>query len=80
MRQGQDRHEDKSRWQELVSGGSVGIELVASVLIGTFIGYRLDLYFHTKPWLMVVGLFLGALAGFYNLYKVTIRDERRGED
>lgn len=66
--------EDKSRGrrtQELVSYGSVGTELVASVLICGFIGYRLDFYFHTKPWLMVVGLFVGAAAGFYNLYKVT---------
>lgn len=77
MKQDQDKYEGKGRWQELVSTGSVGVELVASVLIGAFIGYRLDLYFHTKPWLMVVGLFLGALAGFYNLYKVTLRSEQK---
>lgn len=78
MTQGQDKYEGKGRFKELVSAGSVGIELVASVLISAFIGYRLDLYFYTKPWLMVVGIFLGALAGFYNLYKVTLRGKLKG--
>lgn len=77
MKQGQKRYDGEGRWQELVAYGSVGVELVVAVLIGTFIGYRLDLYFHTNPWLMVIGLFLGALAGFYNLYRVTLKAERK---
>lgn len=75
MKRGQSEEKDQGRWPELVSYSSIGVEFAASVLIGVFIGYRLDLYFHTKPYLMVIGLFFGAAAGFYNLYKLA----RRGE-
>jgi ATP synthase protein I len=66
----QDVNKDEQvDWRASTSLASIGIELAASVLIGAFLGNRLDLYFHTKPWLMVVGLFVGAAAGFYSIYK-----------
>jgi F0F1-type ATP synthase assembly protein I len=72
--EGKDK--DKSAWREASTLGGIGIELAVSVLIGTFVGYRADLYFKTDPWLMVVGLFIGAAAGFYSIYKQTLTDTR----
>lgn len=48
----------------------IGIELVIATVVGTFIGYRLDLYFHTRPWLMLLGILVGAVAGFRNIFRL----------
>lgn len=47
----------------------VGTELVAATLVGAFLGYLLDKYLGTKPWLMVVGVIVGGIAGFRNVYR-----------
>ena len=44
-------------------------ELVAAVLVGTIIGFILDNWFDTKPWLIIIFFFLGAFAGIYNLWR-----------
>jgi F0F1-type ATP synthase assembly protein I len=46
-----------------------GLELAVSVGIMCLIGYFLDGRFGTTPWLMVAGIFLGAVAGFYLFIK-----------
>jgi len=40
----------------------LGTELVASVAVGTIIGFILDSWFDTKPWLIIIFFFLGAAA------------------
>jgi len=44
-------------------GWAIGIEFVGSVLVGALIGYFLDKWLHTAPWLMIVFLLLGFGAG-----------------
>lgn len=51
------------------AGLQIAVELVAGVMIGVGIGYGLDLWLGTKPWLMVVFLFLGGAAGVMNVYR-----------
>lgn len=72
----EDKDDGTGAFREFSTLGGIGIELAASVLVGTFLGYRADLYFKTKPWLMVVGLLLGAAAGFYSIYKQTLMETR----
>ncbi len=74
------KNSEKYNWRDGVEYSSVGIELAVSVFIGAFIGYRIDLYLKTKPWLMVFGMFLGACAGFYSLYKITVLAERKDRE
>ncbi len=45
-------------------------ELVAGVAVGVGIGWLLDYWLDTRPWLMVTFLFLGMAAGCYNVYRV----------
>jgi ATP synthase protein I len=42
----------------------MGVMLVALVVLFTAAGYWLDRWLHTKPWLMVGGVFVGAGLGF----------------
>ena len=57
------------------SGSKLGIafkmstELVAAVLVGTIIGFILDNWFGTKPWLILIFFFVGVAAGIYNVVK-----------
>ena len=44
-------------------------ELVAAVLVGTIIGFILDNWFDTKPWLIIVFFFIGVTAGIANVIK-----------
>ena len=47
----------------------LGTELVAAVGVGTIIGFILDSWFGTKPWLIIIFFFLGAAAGMLNVIK-----------
>ena len=47
----------------------LGTELVAAVVVGTIIGFILDSWFDTKPWLIVIFFFLGAAAGMLNVIR-----------
>ena len=51
-------------------------ELVASVLVGTIIGFILDNWFDTKPWLIIIFFFLGAAAGMLNVIKAANRMQK----
>ncbi|MEK9672799.1 MAG: AtpZ/AtpI family protein [Rhodospirillaceae bacterium] len=48
----------------------VGIELVSAVAVGLAIGYGLDAWLDTKPWLMLVFTILGGCAGILNVYRM----------
>ena len=47
----------------------LGTELVAAVGVGTIIGFILDSWFDTKPWLIIIFFFLGAAAGLLNVIR-----------
>ena len=44
-------------------------ELVAAVAVGTIIGFILDNWFGTKPWLILIFFFVGVVAGITNVIK-----------
>jgi ATP synthase protein I len=50
---------------------AAAFSLFAAVLTGLLIGWLLDRWLGTRPWLLVVGLVLGAAAGFYELVRTT---------
>ena len=47
----------------------IGVELVAALIVGVAIGYFLDQWLGTKPWLMLVGFVLGSAAGLLGVYR-----------
>lgn len=52
---------------------TVGMVLVASIVIGYFLGSTLDRRLDTTPWLTVVGVLLGTAAGFVQLFRTVAR-------
>ena len=51
-------------------------EFVAAVAVGTIIGFILDSWFDTKPWLIIIFFFLGAAAGMLNVIKAANRMQK----
>ena len=47
----------------------LGTELVAAVIVGTIIGFILDSWFDTKPWLIIIFFFMGSIAGVLNVIR-----------
>ena len=48
---------------------SAAYTLLGSVLLLSLIGYNLDKYFKASPVYLIIGLYLGIIIGFYELYK-----------
>ena len=70
------RAKDKSRRAEGDDSGKgagialrIATEFVVAVIVGGAIGWYLDDWLGTKPWLMVVFFFLGVGAGFLNVFR-----------
>jgi len=54
----------------------LGTEFVAAVAVGTIIGFILDNWFDTKPWLIIIFFFLGAAAGMLNVIRTANRMQK----
>lgn len=48
----------------------VGVELISAVAVGTAIGWGLDKWLDTRPWLMLAFIVLGGAAGIINVYRM----------
>ena len=55
----------------------LGTELVAAVAVGTIIGFILDSWFDTKPWLIITFFFLGAAAGILNVIRTANQMQKK---
>ncbi len=51
-------------------GMRIATEIVVALAVGAGIGYFLDKWLGTTPWLMIVFFFLGAAAGILNVVRV----------
>ena len=58
------------------SAFKLGTELIAAVAVGTIIGFILDSWFDTKPWLIIIFFFLGAAAGMLNVFRTANRMQK----
>jgi ATP synthase protein I len=58
--------------------GSIGLQMGLSVAIGLVIGLALDRYLGTTPWMALVFLILGVIAGFLALFRL-VKEIQKGE-
>ena len=54
--------------------------MVAASLIGLFIGYYLDKWLGTSPWMTLIWLVIGIISGFRNIFILTRRAMRQMEE
>jgi ATP synthase protein I len=61
--------DDKKYLDVLSTAGTVGLHLVAATFVGLAIGYFLDKWLGTSPWLLIFFLLVGIAAGYKNIYQ-----------
>lgn len=71
---------DQGTWKALGELSSIGFALVIATVIGLVGGYYADRWLGTSPWLLLLGLVLGIVAGFVNLFRSVNRADRELDD
>jgi Uncharacterized protein conserved in bacteria len=61
----------------LSTAGTIGLQLVVSTFIGLAMGYFLDKWLGTSPWLLVIFLLLGIVAGFRDVFLEVQRIQKK---
>ena len=64
---------DRAMGAGLGAAWRISIEIVVAVVVCTGIGWALDYWFGTTPWLMLLFLFLGGAAGLSNAVRTALR-------
>ena len=62
-------YNDKEPSSSIGTAFKLSTELVSAVAVGTIIGFILDKTFGTKPWLILIFFFVGAIAGIVNVIR-----------
>jgi len=63
-------------WRAAGLLGSIGMVMALSAFVGFGLGYALDRWLGTTPWLSVAGLLLGVAAGFREAFSIIRRFAR----
>lgn len=66
------KHEKRILLDMIVIAASMGMTLFVCICTGVFIGHSLDGFLGTTPWGLIVFSLLGAVSGFWTLYKKAI--------
>lgn len=69
----------RARGQAMGQGLKIAVDLVVGVAFGGFVGWWLDRYLGTAPWLMVLLLILGFAAGMMNVIRTARRMQAQAE-
>lgn len=73
---------EKPRQSTATSGlqyAGIGIQLAGSILLFLFLGQWLDRRLGTEPWLLLIGVLVGAAAGFFSMYRQLVIGPRERE-
>ena len=63
------RKNNQSRSSVVGNAFKISTELVSTVVVASIIGFILDSWFDTKPWLIIVFFVIGITAGIMNVVK-----------
>jgi ATP synthase protein I len=65
-----DRDKEETNRKSGIAYGA-GLILFSSVVSFCGVGWLLDRWLGTKPWLLAIGIVLGAVVGFYQFIRLT---------
>lgn len=71
---------EKPLFKQILEASTVGISLVISTFIGLAIGYFLDKFFDTSPWLLIIFLMLGIVSGFRDLIRIARKGDKKSNE
>ncbi len=66
---------EKPLLRQLLEASTIGIHLVLTTFAGFAIGYFLDRFLSTSPWLTVIFLIIGIIAGFRELLRIARKQD-----
>ena len=66
---GDTKNNKSSNAASLGKALKISTELVAAVGVGTLLGFILDNWFDTRPWLTICFFFIGVVAGILNVIR-----------
>jgi ATP synthase protein I len=67
-------------WGNAAAYAGLGVQFVLAILFFLYAGRWLDRRLGTQPVFLYVGVFAGAGAGFYLMYRRLMRDQRREDE
>ena len=65
------RQEDQEANRKSGLAYGAALNLFGSVIALTGVGWAMDRWLGTRPWLLVAGIILGAIVGFYQFIRLT---------
>ena len=68
-----EKEDRRAFYRELGRYSALGLEMAVSVVIGLAVGYYLDKWLGTGPWMTVIWIAIGFAAGVRSLYRAALR-------
>jgi len=70
------KNDTKKMLRQLGWASTLGLQVALAIFIGLAVGVWLDSRFGTFPWLTLVFMIFGIVAGFLNYYRFIKRQQR----
>lgn len=71
-----NKNRDKKTWGAVSRASLMGTNMVASTVVGLAIGYFLDKWLGTTPWMLIFWLLMGIIQGFRGVYLESMKIHR----
>ncbi|MCY0879200.1 MAG: AtpZ/AtpI family protein [Firmicutes bacterium] len=62
---------ERSAFRGVGVAAALAAQLVIAIVVGYAIGHWLDGKLHTAPWLTIIGVLMGIVAGFVGLFQLS---------
>ena len=79
---GSDDASSRAEREAGISAGQfagVGLQFAAAIIVFLYGGQWLDRKLGTEPWFLIIGVFTGASAAFYSMYRKLMKAQEREE-
>ena len=71
--------EDQRASRRLAKYAGVGLQFAVSIVLFLYVGQWVDRKLGSEPWGMIIGVFTGAGAAFYSMYRRLMADLKEDE-